>query len=556
MGNIIKKVDNLSDEFSLNYGKNKRLKTNFGGSLTLLILLFILIASSTFISRYFDPTRAEISVSKEFNATYPKINLIKGNIFPILSFIKDERDFIKIEEIPKYFTITANVFKVGHMEVGNPDSVIFESIAQIEYKACNQVQHKKKFEIYEGFQYVQDTAEMYGLCPDVKNDTSFFVEGHIFSPPKTVFELRIYPCSLSDSTQCKSEEDMEFLEMAVVLPKQSFDRKNFDEPIKWLPSVELTPIINFESRKKTVINLMKTQIFDDVYDFVDEILTNEFIEIETVRENSAPRKNKGVYCKPEDIFKFPLKCSLYLQLEFNSGGRLIVIKRNYKKILDLMGEIGGVSQVLFTVFSIFFAVVGGIFIRQVLTTEVLGVKKKEITQYIDLEMKDKKKKKEEFGNLIKEFNECNHDGIRYIKNINDFEILGEAFYEEYHRKLLPLVFLNRIKLSLEKKKNETRDKLKSEAGNGINFNDAYIKLMEGVESDDPTLRKLNKFILENLPKTFRTKNTIVKLESQTEEMYLENSDARDLLNSTSGKKDLSVENLNLRKRNQAKSNLD
>lgn len=337
MGNIIKKADNLGEEFEINYGRTKRLQTVLGGVITLLSFLLITFSSSIFIARYRDTSGPEVSISNEFDPKYPKVNLIEGKIFPILGIAENEVKMLDRKDLSKYVTIISTVYSIYYETLDDPAQ--FTPLAQIEYKPCPEVNHPIKQQIYGNYKNPTDFGEIYGLCPDVKNDSIFYVEGHLVTPPKTVFDIKVYPCTLDDQTQCKTVDEMRSLEFYFLLPKLSFNRGDYEKPVRTSPDVEFAPGIDTNQKQKFVIRLMKTRIFDDRIDFKEPILKETFIEIESTKKSTFSRSGKGVTCKKSDFAIFPPSCIPYLQFEFNAGGRSVVIYRSYTKLLDLLGEI-------------------------------------------------------------------------------------------------------------------------------------------------------------------------------------------------------------------------
>lgn len=243
----------------------------------------------------------------------------------------------------------------------------------------------------------------------------------------TIFDIRVYPCSLPDRNECKTlEEITKFsFEFFFILPKLSFKREDFENPVDIAPSVEYTPSFDPSVRKKARIMLKTNKIYEDRSEFGEPKLKKTFVDVDSISENTYPRE--GVYCKIEDILLG--KCTPYYQLEYNSGGRLVKIIRKYTKILDILGSIGGISQSILVACTVVYLLMMKIFLKEVKSERVLGEKPSEILKYFDLRARDNDEEKKKIIEIVKEFDKENYDGFRLIQFMNKFQILDEISFK-------------------------------------------------------------------------------------------------------------------------------
>lgn len=485
MKNLFKKIDQVGNRFELYFGESKRLQTLVGAVLTLISLIMITLASIGFISSYYDTSKPEISINQVFDPSYPKINLAEMNMTPMISFFDNSKGvFIHPEEVKKYFTIFAGTVST-HFGSIKEFKVDFVPLTQTEYIPCSKLKKSEKWYKETNSENFIDLAEMYGFCPKIENVSKIHVQGFILSPPEIKYLVEIHPCSLEDKAKCLNPQS---ITVVFGLPKLSFDKEDFDKPFKIEPSLPFSISIDQSIRKSNKIFLKSTSIFDSRVDFMPETSKGKFAEIDEIKSLTQPRPVENSHCRLEAVLNFA--CPMYVGLEFLPSGNLKKISRNYKKMLDILGQIGGISKLFLFGGSLIFLILGNFLKKKTKAKILLENELEQVHKFfIGEETQEKEeliKSKKEFWKLVQEFDKKNHDGYRLLKNQNKFEIFEWVFFEDYHRALVPLLQLNSIK---EKKEEEYKKLEPKEA----------FELLVQEESDDPVKIALKAFFIENLP---------------------------------------------------------
>jgi hypothetical protein len=100
------------------------------------------------------------------------------------------------------------------------------------------------------------------------------------------------------------------------------------------------------------IRLKQVEVYDDQYDFFQEKLNTKFAEVDTVKTATLNRIHGNFYCDPNEadhtVASF---CEPYLEINIRSGGKKVTIKREYAKIFNVLGELGGFSDLMIVIFS-------------------------------------------------------------------------------------------------------------------------------------------------------------------------------------------------------------
>ena len=97
-----------------------------------------------------------------------------------------------------------------------------------------------------------------------------------------------------------------------------------------------------------------TKIIDNSGFFSGTNLKTEYSSVERQQFNSRYRDHVTVTCTAESILDY--SCTSYISFFYNSGPAIETITRTYKGWLETLGDIGGVSEILFIAFSLIYSV--------------------------------------------------------------------------------------------------------------------------------------------------------------------------------------------------------
>lgn len=510
MGNIIKKCDNFGEEFELNQGRTKRKQTIPGGVFSILFIIFVTLGSMTFFFNFLSTEDPDVSTNITNVPIYPRFNLSKSNIYPMFAMIKDSSS-ISQKEIIKHATIIGTISQVSYPQIipdGSSVPLITKIIDEFKFVPCSEVKSQLKTRLYAGNAPVEAYGEFYSLCPQIENENLFYVEGSYTQVPFTSFTIGIYPCSLKNKEECKGKGDVGRAMYNIISLTPSFDKGNYTQPVSFSPVSLFKLFLNYKVGKKLEIQLKKNEIFDERLDYQGETLRDEFTEIDSVNRDSFVRDEEEIYCTEEEIAK--KSCLPYISIEFVSGGKTTTIKRNYKKPSELMGDIGGISEIFMLIFSFSFVLYGCVMNRKK-DKEDTGIEEARVD--VADALKDDFKQ-EEYEQLLEEFDAINHDGFEIIKSLNKYKILEDVVFEDYHKILAPIISLKILKSEFGKNKKKKEKKL-SKAEKAKNLHEAILELKND-DTVDPVKKKINEFFLENLPERLLNTGNILGIETLNE----------------------------------------
>ena len=177
-----------------------------------------------------------------------------------------------------------------------------------------------------------------------------------------------------------------------------------------------------------------------------------YAEIDKIQTNYVTRNINNLDCTqaPAEY------CEAYVQLFVKSGGRSVQIKRVYGKVFDLLGQLGGFMDILLVIFGVAYILIRCQNDSTKYKKKILGKNfrnnRSSLSEKTTPDYKDETKKKEKQKRLIEiedEVIEEANDGIKLSQKSLEVDIMNNVIFQDYHRALLPLLYMNQAKKRLE-----------------------------------------------------------------------------------------------------------
>ena len=271
--------------------------------------------------------------------------------------------------------------------------------------------------------------------------------------------ITVYPCKMNPSapTNCKPIEVFQAIQLIMTVPQVAFDPENSKTPIEVVPNSERMIDVNVGTSQVRTTYFKHVEIFDDRYDFVKESLKESYSEIDYSEIQSFQREPLNPLCDPVPVA--PAFCYPYIVLQFKSGGRKITTKRKYGKVFTILGELGGFRDILILVFTIGYIVVNCNKDVKAQKLAILGKNyeknRKFLTGGSDKVFIDKKKideKNSEIEDIEGDVIDEATDGIKLTQKALEVEVINGFLFQDYHRALLPMVYMYQAKKRLQEEK--------------------------------------------------------------------------------------------------------
>ena len=277
-------------------------------------------------------------------------------IYPIA--LTRDLEIIDPYEASRYLTIRVAISKYYLADpVNNINS--YEVILDAPYKPCKDLENKKWLEDFnaKGFENVVNLTYAYGLCPDLDGqEDKLKVEGKFEDPPYIHARVYIGPCSLPSRSQCKTLEEMTSTTVVIATPKKMFDFSNKKNPLKTVLQLDKEYSIDATRLKVMNYNSKRVRVYDDSWDFFEPVFKLEYSYFELDYMDSSEYPKAFGYCQGGELNDFINgRCPTYILLLFIATGDLTKITRSYPKVLDSVGQIGGVAEIFMVVGALIYA---------------------------------------------------------------------------------------------------------------------------------------------------------------------------------------------------------
>ena len=336
----MKFIDFMGSEFSLNYptptGSHQ---TSLGGYLTILLGITVLCSSVIFFTQYLNTEAPIVTSSTEFNSNYTEFNLYKEDLFPLLSVVVGSH-VMPANQISRYITPKIQIEEYSFSNQTNNYQMKLHQT--FDYIPCSSIKDEKVINVLKRMNGDAEGFKTNGLCPDFRGSPNEFRALRNISNSTYIYaKLRIFPCSLTDSRQCASAQELAYATLGYTSNDKLLQSSNFEDPVT-LSSEYKNINLEVTTRKKRINELRLNRLEDDTHIIRGPILKAEYVTHHKVGSDFRSRPASQNHCSEAQIALGARGgCQEYLVLDYNPSGKLVKIRRNYRKITTVLGELGG-----------------------------------------------------------------------------------------------------------------------------------------------------------------------------------------------------------------------
>lgn len=497
---MLKSLDIYGGKFEMNLGKKRgSFKTIFGSLLTLMFVTLVILSIYIFVSKYIDTSNPQITVSSEVAADYPQMDLYSERILVGFIFFNGT-GFVNADNVARYATFTG---VVSRMTInGSAQNPVIEK-SPIIYEPCKNA--NKESGILDSAFTATNSSHLFlevTLCPNHDSLKKWVIEGNIATPPFSMVNLMVYPCSLPDKNQCASLKELAVSSIYSPQMSKSVDYADKMDPVKSSINTNTELLINPLIMSKQLLYYQRNRIVDDNYDFRQPELTHEFVNLDEIISSSGIRDG-GIYCSPEKLASG--ECQPYLHLQLKSGNKITTVHRKYEKIFATISELGGFGDLIYIIFAFFYMFYNHYYYKRWMRNQLMFTEEKKLKKYV------KNLDKKELENSMEDLVEENTNGLVLMERMGKLKVLFEFIFEESHHKLLPLLLVEMSKEEAERKKEQEiiDDKIGLRRqdtifNNKISLKKAYENLKK-FEPNNEIQERINEMFLKKLEKYFENK---------------------------------------------------
>ena len=373
----LKRLDVLGSEFQLKYSDSDKFQTSFGGCLSLIIIITVILASFTTTRNLISTTSPAVSVSYNTSNTVPKFDLYQNEIFIVFATsIDGGRSPLPPQDVSKYLTIKGFIETYDVSSDNNRYKRI--NFAEIDYIPCSQLKDKKPITALVDNEVSHRVLLGSYLCPELDGlAEKYFVQSQFQDPPNFYLTLRVYPCSLADRSQCASPSQFKSKNFLIYFSnvEKSIDVSNKKNPVK--TNIHFNGIVktSFGLEKNILNKLKNAEVRDDSWDFFEDRLNTEYVYYNTEIMDTAERDSGIRSCDYKNIQeKETDRCPPLLTMTFIGTGTVKTTLRRYAKFFGSLGEIGGTAEILILLSMIIYLGYNNYYLKKFIQEKMISSK--------------------------------------------------------------------------------------------------------------------------------------------------------------------------------------
>ena len=536
----LKNVDFLGSKFSLGFPSSTgTFQTNLGGSVTILMGIVSITTFVIIMSQYFDKSGPIVTTSSEFESKVMQFNIYRQKLFsPIGMYVGTK--YVQ-SGWDRYVTVKARVDKAFYNNATH--EFVITPHLEFDFVPCDTIND----EIVLG--YIKEISPLEGfekifICPDFRGmPDEYTLLDDMESWNYKWISVHVYPCSKENPDECAPEAEIKALTVDIAPVSKLIEPSNFENPVKNFMvrrNVEVEP----QLKKILKFDLKNHRVMDDASRFSPPVIRQNFSSSSMTSSDYRMRDKNQLHCSKAVISRGPHGgCIPYITYAYYGIGDIGVIRRNYKKWTEMLGEFGGILKVITTSMFFIYTFYNLWKMKYYIGRMILGSDEKRAQEAKDLLHLKNNPEKHKSNKLIakgqgvdekvdqevmKKILESRLNVNDLLSKLNTVDLLEQVLFDgdEKQKSLIPLVLFKALKKKvkkvkvdaerdfhqqeaqhgyLEKKKlSNKKDMLneKETQSQGSSFREGYESLLSE-EKEEKSLRSvIRRYMLDHLQDVF------------------------------------------------------
>ena len=200
-----------------------------------------------------------------------------------------------------------------------------------------------------GNEYEEGVFKLSALCPNTSVDKSLFtVSGKASSFVEEFILLSIYPCVAELSPNgCVSTAEAARFGVYMIPTLMSINLANFENPLSYQWNTDLYYNVNLGSSLSYFTRMKMIEVWNSNGMFTEDTLVARNAEYEFDHQYYMYRDPTKTSCTLAEMNKGA--CPAYFFFRLGSGGQKFTYTRYYKGFLEIISDVGGLRDVVFTI---------------------------------------------------------------------------------------------------------------------------------------------------------------------------------------------------------------
>ncbi len=316
--------------------------------------------------------------------------------------------------------------------------------------------------------YLYELSKNYGLCVTLDKSEAT-ISGRLSDDLFEMAQFEILPCSLPSG--CANFEEVKRLSFFFATMKPTINLLNYSSPVKFDFYGDDYYYLNPDSTQSFNKKIMKNFIQDSRSYFFPSVVREPFTSIERQITTSLSRSREELSCTAEQITD--LKCPPYFLFEFQAGGKTSTVIRNYQGIIETLGDVGGIREIVFTFFYLIYHFYNQSQAERLLAEKIfnfkpgvkivkqqpLGISKIGAKNHENQPVAPNRSSKSDSHATDRDWSSADAiphtvfkkavgrieqklDVVSIVKELQTLDVIVRFLLKDYHRSLIPVVALN------------------------------------------------------------------------------------------------------------------
>lgn len=445
-------ADFLAPKCSLNFAGSDKIKSTQGGFMTLLYMGVVAAFTLYSFVDYFTNTRYELVIVSNKSLDSPEvINLVEHRRLPFIKVKYEDDTFVKSSEVPRWMSL---VLSYTNWTVLDGEKVKIET--NFTYSDCNSAVPNWR-EIYHDLDMDEKEMNEFIMCLNHKDLAGYAIHGKEGlsknkSEPSFSAVLNIYPCNStisSDPDFCHtSAYDLSWYRVNFGFVEAKVDLSNMERPV--------TYYVNWDREYYSDPSVFNYYIYEIVLNHIEDEKGFPYSNVNRTTYSTLKPVLSSIGLLQEQDRRGACagdrgSCWNMVQLDFYGGNERVEYLRIYKSIDAVLGNIGGVIEIIFICFSLVHGILTSTIYKKIMVETVFGIVPATTKFFCLTKQKGKVGQKNSRGSYFapKEVIAKAYDTIMSSLDVCMLShqmfilrFLSSAILKDYQLDLMPLIALN------------------------------------------------------------------------------------------------------------------
>src|SRR3990167_5097240 len=528
-------IDMFGSPVEFNINGEGSYKTIVGCIWTILMALLMIGATVYYLVIYSDKTNVTLSSQSIQGSESPMMNFTEKGLFVVLMFQEGEM-FYTPPQIESLFNIQSAHFTYTSTNDASTNVRTFSNtgpkVSQVKFSPCRSANVSGTIDGKAILGKTGRALSDFGYCAITK-DGSFYVQGDDDSDSYSYIEINVRPCQgpfssttpipkgscalrtpqNGDLTTTQAKEVRNALRdfrITLMLIDTAINATNYDSPFVYImnSNYHYYPTINSQKSidfifKTVTVSTDKGILFNDIVD------SDSFSIGEVIYDSKDRDPNDQInQITPTGTINLPVP---YMTFTMRSGNEKVTYTRTYLMILDVIGLVGGVSQLFTVAVIVLYSWYNSIRMEQeMINRTILNINEGErpledwetdimfsfgeIFRFKYCSMCSKKNKKYANYNKCTDLMDEKTDITKIVRAVADIQTIKEALFNPAQSKLMQYASINSV--FVEKDEDDADD------GDAMSVQDAIKTIKTGMNSGKQAKdldSRINDFLLAKIP---------------------------------------------------------